>query len=162
MGPILFAPGGTPPGVIYILHFILYLYLFYHQSSIITHHSSIISHQSSVINHQLSIINHPWSMINHQSSITSHQFFTKQKRTSATKWVGNRIHEVLIGGTEAEKWDLSLLQWFRGVIKGCWWGLWRKNMAILVVMRVIWEPWKIKIARRGPRAKTLIIWTPQR
>ena len=160
MGPILFAPGGTPPGVIYILHFILYLYLFYHQSSIITHHSSIISHQSSVINHQLSIINHPWSMINHQSSITSHLFFYEKKQTSVTKWVGNRFHEVLIGGTEAAKWDLSLLQWFRGVIKGCWWGLWRKNMAILVVMRVIWEPWKIKIARRGPRAKTLIIWTP--
>ena len=82
MGPILFAPGGKPPGVIYILHFILYLYLFYHQSSIITHHSSIISHQSSLINHQLSIINHPWSMINHQSSITSHHFVVKQKWNS--------------------------------------------------------------------------------
>ena len=73
-GPHIVCPRGDPPGVIYILHFILYLYLFYHQSSIITHHSSIISHQSSVINHQLSIINHPWSMINHQSLITSHQF----------------------------------------------------------------------------------------
>ena len=71
--PYCLPQGGTPPEVIYILHFILYLYLFYHQSSIITHHSSIISHQSSVINHQLSIINHPWSMINHQSSITSYQ-----------------------------------------------------------------------------------------
>ena len=161
MGPILFAIGGNPPGVIYISHFILYLYLFYHQSSIITHHSSIISHQSSVINHQLSIINHPWSMINHQSSITSHLFWLwKTKRTSATKWVGNRIHEVLIGGIETEKWDLSLLQWFRGVIKGCRWSLWRKNMAILVVVRVIWGAWKIKIARRGPMAQTLIIWTP--
>ena len=28
MRPILFAPGGAPPGVIYILHFIFYLYLF--------------------------------------------------------------------------------------------------------------------------------------
>ena len=42
---------GTPPGVSYILHFILY-------------QSSIISHQSSVINHQLLIVNHQWSMIN--------------------------------------------------------------------------------------------------
>ena len=81
--PYCLPQGGTPPGVIYILHFILYLYLFYHQSSIITHHSSIISHQSSVINHQLSIINHPWSMINHQSSITSHRFCYEKKRTSA-------------------------------------------------------------------------------
>ena len=32
-----------------------------------------------------------------------------------------------------------------------------KNMAMLVVMRVIWEPLKIKIARRGPRAKTRIV-----
>ena len=155
MGPI-FCPRGHPPGVIYILHFILYLYVFHHQSSIITHHSSIISHQSSVINQQSSMINDQSSIINYQSST----FVMKKKQTSVTKWVGNRFHEVLIGGTEAEKWDLSLLQWFRGVIKGCWWGLWRKNMAILVVMRVIWEPWKIKIARRGPRAKTLIIWTP--
>ena len=53
------AQGGTPPGVIYTLHFLLYLYLFFHQSSIITHHSSIISHQSSVISHQLSLISHP-------------------------------------------------------------------------------------------------------
>ena len=74
-GPHIVCPRGTPPGVIDILHFILYLYLFYHQSSTITHHSSIISHQSSVINHQLSIINHPWSMINHQSSLSCHKFF---------------------------------------------------------------------------------------
>ena len=49
--PYCLPQGGTPPGVSYILHFILY-------------QSSIISHQSSVINHQLLIINHQWSMIN--------------------------------------------------------------------------------------------------
>ena len=119
--------GGPPWGKQYGAHFILYLYLPYHQSSpiihqspVINHQSSIISYQSSVINHQLSIINHPWSMINHQSSITSHLFFYEKKRTSATKWVGNRIHEVLIGGIGAEIWGLSLLQLVRGVIKGCW------------------------------------------
>ena len=129
-----------------------------HQSPLITHQSSVINHQSSIISYQSSIIHDQWSIISHQLPVII--FLWKQKRTSATKWVGNRIHEVSIGGTEAETWDLSLLQWFRGVIKGCRRPLWRKNMAILVVIRVIWEPWKIKIARRGPRAKTLILWTP--
>ena len=68
MGPILFAPGETPPGVIYILHFILYLYLFIinHQSSLITHQSSVINHQSSIISYQSSIIHDQWSIISHQ------------------------------------------------------------------------------------------------
>ena len=57
------------------------------------------------------------------------------KKWSATKWVGNGNHEVSIGGTEAETCDLSLLQWLREVIKGCKRCLWRKNMAILVVIR---------------------------
>ena len=63
-------PQGDPPGVIYILHFILYLYPFLHQSSsLINHQPSTIIHQSSVINHQSSIINDQSSVIHYQSSI---------------------------------------------------------------------------------------------
>ena len=71
MGPRLFPPGGSPRGVIYILHFIFYLYLFYHQSSIITHQSSVINHQSSIISYQ---INDPSSVINYPSSILCRHF----------------------------------------------------------------------------------------
>ncbi len=195
MDPILFAPGGTPPGVIYTLHFILYLYLFYHQSSIITHHSSIISHQSSVINHQLSIINHPWSMINHQSSFTSYQSSIIHDQWSIIShqlpviiFLWNNLSSVInyhasffyekkndlprrngsgIGFMRC--WLVELKQ--KNEIFHCYNGLGgssrgadgvygEKNMAILVVIRVIWEPWKIKIARRGRRAKSLILWTP--
>ena len=95
-------PRGVPPwDKQYGAHFILYLYLFYHQSSIITHHSSIISHQSSVINHQLSIINHPWSMINHQSSITSHHFFDIKKTHLTNK--KERAQTVIPGGTKTNE-----------------------------------------------------------
>ena len=59
--PYCLPQGGPPPGVIYTLHFILYLYSFYHQSSLINHQSSIISYQSSTIHDQ-------WSIISHQSS----------------------------------------------------------------------------------------------
>ena len=90
--------GGPPWGKQYGAHFILHLYSFYHQSSIITHHLSIISHQSSVINHQLSIINHPWSMINHQSSTASHQFVRHKKHTSS-KHKKERAQKVIPGGT---------------------------------------------------------------
>ena len=48
--------GGTPLGVSYILHFILY-------------QSSIISHQSSIINHQSSMNNDQSIVSTHQSSI---------------------------------------------------------------------------------------------
>ena len=44
-----------------------------------------------------------------------------KNRTFATNWVGNRICELSIGATESEICDLSLLQWFWGVISGCWW-----------------------------------------
>ena len=81
------------------------------------------------------MINDQSSVINYQSSI----FLWKQKRVSATKWVGNRIHEVLIGGTKAEKWDLSLWQWFRGVIKGCWWVYGEKTWHFLRKNRFSWR-----------------------
>ena len=124
-------PRGGPPGANNmgpISYYICIYFIINHQSSLITHQSSVINHQSSIISYQSSIIHDQWSII-------SHQFVLNQKRTSATKWVGNRIHGVLIGETEAETWDLSLLQWFRGVIKGCRRPLWRKTMAVLMVMR---------------------------
>ena len=56
--------GGTPPGVSYILHFILY------QSSIISHQSSIINHQSSMINDQSIVSTHQSSIFSRHAVIT--------------------------------------------------------------------------------------------
>ena len=84
MGPILFAPGGTPPwGNLYLTFHIIFVFIL---SSIINHHSSLINHQSSIISHQSSVINHQSSMINDQSSVINYQSsicFMKNKRTSA-------------------------------------------------------------------------------
>ena len=116
--PYCLPQGGPPWGNLYLTFHIIFVFIL---SSIINHHSSLINHQSSIISHQSSVINHQSSMINDQSSVINYQSWVclwKKKRTSATKWVGNRIHEVSIGGTGAEIGGLSLLQWFRGSSRG--------------------------------------------
>ena len=92
MGPILFGPGGTPWGNLFLTFHIIFVFIL---SSIINHHSSLINHQSSIISHQSSVINHQSSMINDQSSVINHH----------TIWVPGILGPGALGSRGPEPWD---------------------------------------------------------